>query len=286
MSEEKEFITEWANPNLGLTARITKLLHEEQSPFQHIQVAEGIQYGRMLILDGVFQTSVKDEFIYHEMIAHVPLMMHPCPERVLIIGGGDGGCAREVCRHGCVRQVDLCEIDEEVMETSETYFPALSSALRNPPEKLHIHVGDGIGYVKTVEDFYDVILVDCSDPVGPGEGLFTREFYKNASKALRAGGILVQQSESPILHQRLLHDIFQAMGESFPIVRTYIANIPIYPTGMHSFTMASKQYDPLTVSCSRPVPQPMKYYNSQIQKSAFVLPEFVKDCLYRGIYSF
>ena len=284
MTESKrgDFVTEWANPDLGLTARITGILHEEQSSFQHIQVADSLQYGRMLILDGVFQTSVKDEWTYHEMIAHVPLMIHPHPERVLIIGGGDGGCAREVCRHSCVNCVDLCEIDERVMEVSKQYLPTISAALLNPPEKLHIRPGDGIAYVKTVEDYYDVILVDCYDPIGPGEGLFTRQFYADACRALRKDGILVQQSESPIMHQHLLHDIFAAMRESFPIVRTYLSHIPIYPTGMHSFTMASRTVDPLTAEPVRPCPQPMKYYNAGIQRSAFVLPEFVKKCLFEN----
>lgn len=178
--EEKQYVTEWANENLGLTLKITKMVHEEQSPFQHIQIADTLQYGRILILDGVFQTSVKDEWTYHEMISHVPLMMHPHPERVLIIGGGDGGVAREVCRHDCVKQVDLCDIDGRVIALSQEYFPTISKVLNNPPAKLHVHVGDGIAFAKQVKDFYDVIIIDCSDPIGPGEGLFTRDFYRSA----------------------------------------------------------------------------------------------------------
>lgn len=116
--EEKQYVTEWANENLGLTLKITKMLHEEQTPYQKIQIADTLEYGHLLILDGVFQTSVKDEWTYHEMISHVPLMLHPNPERVLIIGGGDGGVAREVCRHDCVKQVDLCDIDGRVIELS------------------------------------------------------------------------------------------------------------------------------------------------------------------------
>lgn len=169
-------VTEWGTPNLGQTVKITKVLHEEDTPFQHIQIVDSLQYGKMLILDGVFQTSEKDEWAYHEMISHVPLMVHPHPERVLIIGGGDGGVAREVCRHECVTQVDLCDIDGRVIELSKEYFPHIAEVLLNPPEKLHVHVGDGIAFTKNVEDFYDVIIIDCSDPIGPGEGLFTREF--------------------------------------------------------------------------------------------------------------
>lgn len=179
--ETKQTVTEWANDHLGLTLAITKRLHEEQTPFQHIEIVETEQYGRLLILDGVFQTSVKDEWTYHEMIAHVPLMMHPHPERVLIIGGGDGGVAREVCRHECVKQVDLCDIDGRVIELSKEYFPTISKVLLDPPKKLHVHVGDGIAFAAAVKDFYDVIIIDCSDPIGPGEGL-SRE---NSTKAPR-----------------------------------------------------------------------------------------------------
>lgn len=154
--EEKKYVTEWANENLGLTLKIMNMVHEEQTPFQHIQIADTLEYGRLLILDGVFQTSVKDEWTYHEMISHVPLMLHPHPERVLIIGGGDGGVAREVCRHDCVNQVDLCDIDGRVIELSKEYFPTISTVLRNPPEKLHVHVGDGIAFARSVKDYYDV----------------------------------------------------------------------------------------------------------------------------------
>ena len=163
--EEKKYVTEWANENLGLTLKITNMVHEEQTPFQHIEIADTLEYGRLLILDGVFQTSVKDEWTYHEMISHVPLMLHPHPERVLIIGGGDGGVAREVCRHHCVTHVDLCDIDGRVIELSKEYFPTISKVLRNPPEKLHVHVGDGIAFARKVKDFYDVIIIDCSDPI-------------------------------------------------------------------------------------------------------------------------
>lgn len=279
MSTETKIVTEWGNPNVGLSLHITKILHEEQTPYQHIQIAESLEFGRMLILDGVFQTSVKDEWCYHEMVSHVPLMVHPNPERVLIIGGGDGGVAREVCRHETVQQVDLCDIDGRVIELSKEYFPTISKVLLDPPAKLHVHVGDGIAFAKAVKDFYDVIIIDCSDPIGPGEGLFNRAFYKSAFEALRKDGLLVQQSESPIVQQHLVHEIYEAMGDVFPIVRSYFSHVPLYPECMHSFMLASKVYDPLTVEVNRPAPEPMKYYNKHIQKSCFVLPNFYKEVL-------
>lgn len=284
--EEKKYVTEWANENLGLTLKITNMVHEEQTPFQHIQIADTLEYGRLLILDGVFQTSVKDEWTYHEMISHVPLMLHPHPERVLIIGGGDGGVAREVCRHDCVTHVDLCDIDGRVIELSKEYFPTISTVLRNPPEKLHIHVGDGIAFAKKVKDYYDVIIIDCSDPIGPGEGLFTRDFYRSAFTALRKDGLIVQQTESPIVQQHTVHDVFEAMNDVFPIVRMYYSHVPIYPACMHSFMLASKVYDPLTAEPRENAPEPMKYYNRRIQKSCFVLPNFIKELLYKGHRSF
>ncbi len=283
---EKKYITEWGNDRVGLSLTITDMLHEETSPYQKIQIAESEQYGRMLILDGVFQTSVKDEWTYHEMVSHVPLMVHPNPERVLIIGGGDGGVAREVCRHESVKQVDLCEIDDRVIELSKEYFPTISKALLDQPEKLHVHVGDGIAFAKSVKNFYDVIIIDCSDPIGPGEGLFTREFYQSAKEALRDDGLIVQQTESPIVQQKIVHDVFEAMGDVFPIVRMYFSHVPIYPECMHSFMIGSKKWDPLTVEIKREAPEPMRYYNKGIQKSCFVLPNFIKDLIYKGEYSF
>lgn len=279
MEKKTGYVTEWANPDVGLSLAVTDILHEEDSPFQHIQIAESKQYGRLLVLDGVFQTSEKEEWCYHEMISHVPLMLHPHPERVLIIGGGDGGVAREVCRHESVTQVDLCEIDGRVIELGKTYFPEIARVLLDPPEKLHVHVGDGIAFTKAVKDFYDVIIIDCSDPIGPGEGLFTRAFYQSAFEALREDGLIVQQSESPIVQQKLVHDIYEAMGDVFPIVRSYFSHVPIYPATMHSFMLASRKYDPLTAEIARPAPSPMRYYNKDIQKSCFVLPNFYKDVL-------
>lgn len=278
-------VTEWATPHMGLTVK-GEPLHEEQTPYQYIEIFETEQFGKMLVLDGVFQTSEKDEWCYHEMVSHVPLMLHPHPESVLIIGGGDGGVAREVCRHECTKQVDLCEIDGRVIELSKEYFPTIAKVLLDPPEKLRVHVGDGIAFTKEVKDFYDVIIIDCSDPIGPGEGLFTREFYKSAFEALREDGLIVQQSESPIVQQHLVHEIFNAMRDVFPIVRSYYSHVPIYPECMHSFMLASKKYDPLTAEPERKAPEPMHYYNEAIQKSCFALPNFYKECLYEGKISF
>lgn len=285
--EEKQYVTEWANENLGLTLKITKMLHEEQTPYQKIQIADTLEYGHLLILDGVFQTSVKDEWTYHEMISHVPLMLHPNPERVLIIGGGDGGVAREVCRHDCVKQVDLCDIDGRVIELSKEYFPTIASALLDPPEKLHVHVGDGIALrnpSRTSMMSSSSTAPTRSDPVkafSPANSTRVRMKLPSAED-----GLIVQQTESPIVQQKTVHDVYKAMGDVFPIVRMYYSHVPIYPACMHSFMLASKVHDPLRTGVRRPVPQPMKYYNRTIQKSCFVLPNFIKELLYKGNLSF
>lgn len=197
-----QYVTEWANPNVGLSLKITKMLHEETTPFQHIQIAETEQYGRLLILDGVFQTSVRDEWTYHEMIAHVPIMMHPHPERVLIIGGGDGGVAREVCRHDCVKQVDLCDIDGRVIDLSKEYFPTIAAALLNPPEKLHVHVGDGIAFAGSVKNFYDLIIIDCSDRSGRERDCLPGNSIKVQGKLFGKTGSLYSSRNPPLCSSR------------------------------------------------------------------------------------
>ena len=276
----KKYITEHQSPYLDLRAEVTDILFEGKSDFQDIVVADSKEYGRMLMLDGVFQTSDKDEFTHHENIAHIPLFLHPSPKKVLLSGGGDGGAAREAVRHPEVERVTMVDIDGKVIELSKKYFPKISAAILENNPKLTVKVGDGIAFMKEAENFYDVIIVDCSDPVGPGEGLFTYDFYKDTYKALKDDGIFVQQTESPFMHRKLVREVFDAVGAIFPITRLYTAFIPLYPTGMHCFTMGSKKYDPLTWESNRKQTFETKYYNEGIQKSAFVLPNFVKELLY------
>ncbi len=271
------WITEEQSPNLRLSAKVSEIIYEGESPFQKIVVANSEEFGMMLTLDGVFQTSIKEEFVYHEMITHIPLFLHPNPERVLIIGGGDGGAAREAVRHEKVKEVTMVEIDGKVVELAKQYLPQIASAMIENHPKLTVTIGDGIGHVAEKEDYYDVIIVDCSDPIGPGEGLFTREFYQNTYKALKKDGLFVQQTESPWMHQAIIDKTWNAVADIFPISRLYLAHIPLYPSGMHCFTMGSKTYDPLTWEPNREQTFATKYYNAGIQRSAFMLPNFVKD---------
>lgn len=272
------WLTEFQTKDLGLTARIKETLFTGKSEFQEVGVVDSWEFGRMLILDGVFQTSIFDEFIYHEMIAHVPLAVHPNPKNVLVIGGGDGGTIREVVKHPSVEIAEMVEIDGMVVEACKKFLPEISTALINNHPKLRLKIGDGIGHMKDAENKYDVIIVDCSDPIGPGEGLFTHEFYKDAFKALKEDGLFVQQTESPFYHQSLIKRLHKDVTSLFPITRTYLANIPLYPGGLHSFTIGSKKYDPLEVKANIPDIE-TKYFNKDIFKSCFALPNFIREFL-------
>ena len=275
----KLWLTEKQTENLSMSCRIRETLFVGQSEYQKVVVADSFEFGRMLVLDDVFQTSIFDEFVYHEMIAHVPLFTHPAPKKVLVIGGGDGGAVREVVRHAAVESVEMVEIDGMVVEASKKYLPEISHTMRNGHPKLKLMIGDGIAHMNAVENHYDVILVDCSDPIGPGEGLFSREFYQDVYKALKPDGLFVQQTESPFYHQPLIRRIYRDISDLFPIAKMYLANIPLYPGGVHSFTMGSKQVDP--VSCALPAQMPFdtRYYNLALHRSCFSLPNFAADLL-------
>lgn len=274
------WLTEFQTDNLGLTARITETLFSGRSEFQDVAVVDSLEFGRMLVLDGVFQTSIFDEFVYHEMIAHVPLATHPNPKTVLVIGGGDGGTIREVVKHQSVELAEMVEIDGMVVDVCKKFLPEISAALIQKHPKLSLKIGDGIQHMKEAENKYDVIIVDCSDPIGPGEGLFTHAFYQDVHKALKEDGLFVQQTESPLYHQPLIKRLTKDIRSLFPITRTYLAHIPIYPGGMHCFTIGSKQYDPLKVDAvTRSDFADNRYFNQEIFKSCFALPNFVKEFL-------
>ncbi|MEW6173099.1 MAG: polyamine aminopropyltransferase [Bacillota bacterium] len=269
--------TENQNKNLRLSCLVTKTLHVEQTPFQHLAVLETPGFGRVLVLDGIVQTTVWDEYIYHEMIAHVPLNTHPDPKRVLVIGGGDGGTAREVVRHPKVEKAVMVEIDERVVAASREYLPELSAGLNDP--KLELRIADGIKHVEECEGEYDIAVIDSTDPVGPAVGLFSREFYAKVARALKEDGLFVAQTESPLFDLDFITRIHKDLAGIFPVVRTYLAPVPSYPGGLWSFTMGSKKYDPLTVDLESVQKLSYRYYNTKIHKAAFVLPQFLKEKL-------
>lgn len=274
-----QWCTEEQTSALKMSAKIKETLFTGKSDFQDVAVVDSEQFGRMLVLDGVFQTSIADEFVYHEMIAHIPMYIHPNPKKVLIIGGGDGGTAREVLRHETVEKAEMVEIDGMVVDVSKKYLREISVVLNNSPENFELKIGDGIQHMADAEDEYDVIIVDCSDPIGPGEGLFTHAFYKNVFKALKSDGLFVQQTESPFYHQELIKKIHKDVNSIFPITEMYLAYIPLYPGGMHSFTIGSKKYSSDDAKLDNRQQMEMRYHNAEVQKAAFALPNFVKKLI-------
>ena len=267
-----DWLTEEQTPSYRTQWRVRRVLHEEQTPFQHLQLVELEDFGRTLVLDGAVQTTVGDEYIYREMIAHVPLFTHPNPERVLVIGGGDGGTAREVSRHPAVKSVDMVEIDRAVVDACRRYLPETACGLDHP--KVNLVIGDGLAWVAGRSGEYDVILVDSSDPVGPAEGLFNRTFYENVYRALKPEGIFVAQVLSPFFHQRLIRDVYQVVASIFPITMPYLTVVPTYPSGLHCFMLGSKRHTPLRQGMEAPS-WPTRWYTPEVHRAAFQLPPVV-----------
>lgn len=271
------WLTQEETDHLNAQYRIDRILHHERSDFQEIVVAESREYGRMLLLDGVIQTTLRDEFIYHEMIAHVPLYTHPNPERVLVIGGGDGGTVREVLRHREVKRVELVEIDGRVVDLSREYLPELARALDDP--RVDVRIADGIEHVKTCHDEYDVVLIDSSDPTGPAEGLFTSEFYGNVSRALKDDGLMVAQTGTPFFMPEIVRQTYHAIADQFAFVRLYTASVPTYSMGPFSLTFAAKRNVELKPSRRARGHGKMRYYSPEVHEAAFALPVYLQELL-------
>ncbi|MFS1516984.1 polyamine aminopropyltransferase [Bacillus sp. SCS-151] len=269
------WFTEKQTESYGITAKIKRTLHTEQTDFQKLDMIETEQFGNMLVLDGMVMTTEKDEFVYHEMVAHVPLFSHPNPENVLVVGGGDGGVIREVLKHPSVKKVTLVEIDGKVIEYSKKYLPSIASHFDNP--RVEVIVGDGFMHIAESENEYDVIMVDSTEPVGPAVNLFSKGFYAGISKALKEDGIFVAQTDNPWFKPELIATVQKDVKEIFPLTRLYTANIPTYPSGLWTFTLGSKKYDPLQVEDGRFHDIDTKYYTQELHKAAFVLPKFVSD---------
>lgn len=258
-----------------ISVRVLEVLYSGKSNYQEIAVYKTAQYGTLLALDDIIQTNEKDEFIYHEMITHVALNTHVNPERVLVIGGGDGGAIREVLKHKSVKKATLAEIDDKVVEVSKKFLPSISCGLED--KRADIQICDGIKYIQEHKNEFDVIIVDSTDPIGPAVGLFSGQFYKMVYDALKDDGIFVAQTESPFYNVDLIKNIHRDLKELFPIVRLYLATVPTYPGGLWTFTLGSKIYDPLNVKSFEDIDT--KYYSPEIHNSAFVLPPFVKNII-------
>ena len=264
---------------LGAAIAVDRVLLDTESKFQKIQVVEAGRLGRVLILDQVIQTSDFDEAAYHEMIAHLPLLTHPNPERVLVIGGGDGGTLREIGKHAGVKKIDICEIDEAVIKASREFLPGLACGFDDP--RVEVHIADGARFVADHPDTYDVIIVDSSDPVGPAVVLFQQQFYQDMKKALRPGGIIVTQAESFYLYGPLITEMFGFLKNLFARPLYYYTKVPTYISGLIGFTFCSLGPDPLEPPDPARVAAlgPLRYYTPAVGRAAFVLPKFCLDLL-------
>ena len=276
------WFTEKHTENVKLSIQVDRQLYSSQSEFQRIDIFSSKEFGRFLTLDGYMMLTQKDEFIYHEMMVHVPMAVHPEVRKVLVIGGGDGGTARELIRYPAIEQIDVVEIDEEVVSACRQYLPQTACGFDD--ERIHLFYEDGLKYVRRYEDTYDLILVDSTDPFGPGEGLFTKEFYGNCYKALKAEGIMVNQHESPFYPNDAvaMQRAHKRIVESFPISKVYQEHIPTYPSGHWLFGFASKRYHPLTDQDSarwKALELRTRYYNEQLHRGAFALPNYVEEML-------
>lgn len=269
------WFTEKQTPAVGITCKVERSLVEEQTDFQHMAILETEQFGRMLVLDGMVQTTEVDEFVYHEMIAHVALSTHPDPKRVAVIGGGDGGTIREVLRHPSVEEAVLIEIDGRVVEACREHLPTISGALGDA--KVRVLIDDGVQHIRQAHAQYDVILIDSTEPVGSAVGLFSPEFYEDVRGALRPDGIMVAQTESPFFNRDLIRRTQAGIGAAFPLVRLYLASVPTYPSGLWSFTVGSLSHDPLAVEPETISVTGTRYYSRDMHHAAFRLPPFVRE---------
>ena len=269
-------------PNVQISIRVDKQLYSGKSEFQRIDVFESPEFGRFLTLDGYMMLTEKDEFIYHEMITHVPMAVHPNVKKVLVIGAGDGGVIRELVRYPEIESIDMVEIDPLVVEVCTKFLPLTACRFDDP--RVKIHYEDGLRFVRFKENEYDLIIVDSTDPFGPGEGLFTKEFYGNCFKALKEDGILINQHESPFYPEdaAACQRTHKNIVETFPLAKVYQAHIPTYPSGHWLFGFASKKYHPLkdlnetrwnmrSLTC--------RYYTTTLHKGAFYIPAYVEDLL-------
>ena len=270
--------------NVRFSIKVDKQLYSGESEFQRIDVFESPEFGRFLTLDGYMMLTEKDEFIYHEMMTHVPMAVHPNVRNALVIGGGDGGTVRELLRYPEIETIDLVEIDEQVVEVCRRYLPQTAKCLDNEDGRISFHYEDGLKYVRHCHDMYDLIVVDSTDPFGPGEGLFTKEFYGNCYKALREDGIMVNQHESPFYDNdaHAMQRAHKRIVSSFDFCRVYQAHIPTYPSGHWLFGFASKKYHPLKDFdperwAARGIET--KYYTTHLHKGAFYVPAYVEKLL-------
>lgn len=274
------FYVEWPDHNgLPTMIEIKKKLASCTSEFQKIEVYETATFGNMLVIDDVIMLTQRDNAGYHEMIAHVPLIAHPCPKKVLIVGGGDGGTLTEVLKHSCIEEVVLCEIDQKVIDLCRKYFPEFSAAFDDP--RVTVITQDAAVYIKTKQNHFDVICVDSTDPFGPGQALFQEAFYRDVKATLTDDGIAVTQSESLFLYTDLIEKLYQQNRRLFPYASYYYTLVPTYPSGTIGFSFCSKKHDAFAHIDAERIKalSGLRYYNEAIHRGSFQLPQFLKEKL-------
>jgi len=269
-------------PNVKLSIKVQRQICCEQSKYQRIEIFESEEFGRFLTLDGFMMLTEKDEFIYHEMITHVPMAVKPSSKKVLVIGAGDGGVIRELAKYPQLETIDVAEIDSEVVRLCKKFLPKTAVGFEDP--RVNIFYEDGLKFIRSHENEYDIIIVDSTDPFGPGEGLFSKEFYGNCFKALTSDGILVNQHESPFYENdaMMVKRTHKRIVQSFAASRVYQAFIPTYPSGHWLFGFASKGLHPirnLNASAWNALGISTRYYNTNLHKGAFYLPNYVEGLL-------
>ena len=274
--------TEEHSENVRFSIKVEEQLYSAQSQFQRIDVFQSKEFGRFFTLDGLMMVTEKDEFIYHDMITHVAMATNPNIKKVLVIGAGDGGTVRELTRYSTIEHIDMVEIDKMVVDVCIKYLPQTACKLND--KRVNLLFEDGLKFVRTKTNEYDLIIVDSTDPFGPGEGLFTKEFYGNCFNALKEDGILVNQHETPYYdsYAKSMQRAHKRIKEFFPVCRVYQAHIPTYPSGHWLFGFASKKYDPvkdLDADKWNKLGLKTKYYNTDIHTGSFALPNYVIDLL-------
>ncbi len=265
----------------GIAIEKDKDLYSETSPYQKVDVFSSRAFGNVLTLDGLMMVTERDEFFYHEMIVHIPMLTHKNPKNILVIGGGDGGTVRELLKHKSVEHIDMVEIDGLVVEASKKFFPTVSSELNNP--KVNVLIQDAVEFIKDKEDIYDIVLIDSTDPIGPGEGLFNEKFYNNVKRALKKGGIVTPQTEGPFAQSENMKKTYHLLRKVFKNVAPYCGPMPTYPGGYWSWGFCSDDVE-IPFDCTKidekraqEIEKTCKIYNRMLHCAAFMVPNFVKE---------
>ena len=274
--------SEYHTPTVRFSVKVKQQLHFEKSEYQTISVFDSEEFGRFLTLDGIMMLTQRDEFIYQDMITHPAMAVNPDIRHVLVIGAGDGGVVRELAKYRQIETIDVVEIDRRVIEVCRLYL--LQTAVGFDDERVNVYIQDGLKFVRNKHGIYDLIIVDSTDPSGPGEVLFTREFYGSCHEALSENGILINQHESPFYHDdaQAMRSAHRCISKVFPVSRVYQAHIPTYPSGHWLFGFASKRLDPVVDLQERDwnaMEISTRYYNTGLHRGAFCLPTYVKEML-------